>query len=84
MYNKHNNTEFVDYKNFRSVKKNISNSLLTIVMHVISEIIFNDTPKFSDRMDNLTVTVGRDAILECVVESLSTYKVRISVRYLQS
>lgn len=53
-------------------------------MRVISEIIFNDTPKFSDRMDNLTVTVGRDAILECVVESLLTYKVRVSVRYLQS
>lgn len=41
---------------------------------VFSEILFSDTPKFSDRMDNLTVTVGRDAILECVVESLSTYK----------
>lgn len=41
---------------------------------IFSEILFSDTPKFSDRMDNLTVTVGRDAILECVVESLSTYK----------
>jgi len=45
-----------------------------MVIVLISEILFSDTPKFSDRMDNLTVTVGRDAILECVVESLSTYK----------
>lgn len=43
---------------------------------MISEILFGDTPNFSDRMDNLTITVGRDAVLECVVESLSTYKVR--------
>lgn len=41
----------------------------------ISEILFSDSPKFSDRMKNLTVTVGRDAILECVVDSLSTFKV---------
>ncbi|XP_001949883.2 lachesin isoform X1 [Acyrthosiphon pisum] len=49
--------------------------LVFTMVHNTKEILFSDTPKFSDRMDNLTVTVGRDAILECVVESLSTYKV---------
>lgn len=43
--------------------------------YVIAEILFSDLPKFSDTMRNLTVSVGRDAILECVVESLSTFKV---------
>uniref|UniRef100_A0A2S2QQ49 Lachesin n=1 Tax=Sipha flava TaxID=143950 RepID=A0A2S2QQ49_9HEMI len=49
--------------------------LVFAMVHNTKEILFSDTPKFSDRMNNLTVTVGRDAILECVVESLSTYKV---------
>lgn len=62
--------------NFTSLLK------LTINILVILEIIFSDTPKFSDRMDNLTVTVGRDAILECVVESLSTFKVSSTLVYI--
>ncbi|VVC45395.1 Immunoglobulin subtype,Immunoglobulin-like domain,Immunoglobulin-like fold,Immunoglobulin subtype [Cinara cedri] len=49
--------------------------LVFAMVHNTKEILFSDLPKFSDRMDNLTVTVGRDAILECVVESLSTFKV---------
>lgn len=35
-----------------------------------------EIPKFGNLMKNVTVTVGRDAVLTCVVESLSTYKVR--------
>ncbi|XP_050436050.1 neurotrimin-like [Adelges cooleyi] len=49
--------------------------LMFTLFHNTEEILFSETPNFGDRMDNLTVTVGRDAILECVVESLSTFKV---------
>lgn len=62
-----------------SVINVITDYYTTTIITVISEILFGDTPKFSDRMDNLTITVGRDAILECVVESLSTYKVSLYV-----
>ncbi|GLV45446.1 Dpr-interacting protein eta [Carabus blaptoides fortunei] len=34
-----------------------------------------ENPKFSEPITNMTVPVGREAILACVVEDLSTYKV---------
>ncbi|XP_050536347.1 lachesin-like [Daktulosphaira vitifoliae] len=49
--------------------------LMFTLVHNTKEILFSEIPFFGDTMDNLTVTVGRDAILECVVESLSTFKV---------
>lgn len=35
-----------------------------------------ELPKFSEPIINVTVPVGREAILVCVVDDLSTYKVR--------
>lgn len=34
-----------------------------------------DEPRFAQPIPNVTVAVGRDANLPCVVESLGTYKV---------
>lgn len=36
---------------------------------------FADLPKFGERLQNITVPVGRDALLICVVDNLQTYKV---------
>ncbi|XP_065213488.1 neurotrimin-like isoform X2 [Planococcus citri] len=38
-------------------------------------ILFSEIPKFGNLMKNVTVTVGRDTVLTCVVENLSTFKV---------
>ncbi|KAG4075487.1 hypothetical protein HA402_003312, partial [Bradysia odoriphaga] len=32
-------------------------------------------PKFGERLQNITVPVGRDAVLICVVDNLQTYKI---------
>ncbi|XP_037032212.1 neurotrimin isoform X2 [Bradysia coprophila] len=34
-----------------------------------------DLPKFGERLQNITVPVGRDAVLICVVDNLQTYKI---------
>ncbi|XP_055611875.1 lachesin [Uranotaenia lowii] len=44
--------------------------LATLVTHV-----FMDEPRFAQPIPNVTVAVGRDANLPCVVEHLGTYKV---------
>lgn len=45
--------------------------------------LFSDDPKFSHPIVNVTVAVGREAILECVVEDLAAFKVSIGF-YLHS
>lgn len=32
-------------------------------------------PKFAETIPNITVSVGKDALLSCVVENLNNYKV---------
>lgn len=32
-------------------------------------------PKFAESIPNITVSVGKDALLSCVVENLNNYKV---------
>lgn len=32
-------------------------------------------PRFAEPIPNITVTIGRDALLGCVVDNLKTYKV---------
>ena len=34
-----------------------------------------DLPKFGEPLQNLTIPVGREALLSCVVDNLQTYKV---------
>lgn len=36
---------------------------------------FADLPKFGEPLQNVTVPVGREAVLQCVVDNLQTYKV---------
>ncbi|EDS36051.1 lachesin [Culex quinquefasciatus] len=40
-----------------------------------SSLVFMDEPRFAQPIPNVTVAVGRDANLPCVVEHLGTYKV---------
>lgn len=35
-----------------------------------------DDPRFAEPIPNVTVALGRDASLPCVVENLGSYKVR--------
>lgn len=35
-------------------------------------------PKFGESMHNMTIPVGREAILACVVDNLQTYKVSVA------
>lgn len=37
--------------------------------------LFSAEPKFSAAITNVTVPVGREAILACIVQNLSAYKV---------
>lgn len=39
--------------------------------------IVSDLPKFGEPITNVTVPVGREAIMGCLVEDLGQYKVRI-------
>lgn len=41
-------------------------------------IIFTDAelPQFAEEIQNVTVSVGRDALLACVVNNLRNYKVK--------
>lgn len=34
-------------------------------------------PRFAEPIPNITVTIGRDALLACVVDNLKTYKVSL-------
>ncbi|GJQ77105.1 hypothetical protein Trydic_g23674 [Trypoxylus dichotomus] len=50
--------------------------LALFVQHIQAEYIWiADNPKFGQPIVNVTVAVGREAIIECVVENLATYKV---------
>lgn len=37
--------------------------------------VMTDDPRFAEPIPNVTVALGRDASLPCVVENLGTYKV---------
>lgn len=41
----------------------------------VESIFVSDIPKFSGPITNVTVSVGREAVLECGVDNLSTFKV---------
>lgn len=42
---------------------------------LISLFSFPDLPKFGELLQNVTVPVSREAVLQCVVDNLQTYKV---------
>lgn len=44
-------------------------------LKVNKQLFFADNPKFSSPIANVTVAVGREALIECGVDNLSTFKV---------
>lgn len=53
------------------------NKCATTNRSLVSFAVVMDEPRFAQPIPNVTVAVGRDANLPCVVEHLGTYKVRI-------
>ncbi|XP_058837138.1 lachesin [Topomyia yanbarensis] len=51
------------------------NVLFLIYLGTLVTHVFMDEPRFAQPIPNVTVAVGRDANLPCVVEHLGTYKV---------
>lgn len=43
--------------------------------------VMMDEPRFAQPIPNVTVAVGRDANLPCVVEHLGAYKVNTNTKY---
>lgn len=56
----------------RTFFKHISS---TLTDPLISLFYFPDLPKFGELLQNVTVPVSREAVLQCVVDNLQTYKV---------
>lgn len=46
--------------------------------------VLTDDPNFAEPIPNVTVSLGRDASLPCVVNNLGTYKVRYHVHIIIS
>lgn len=46
-----------------------------IVSRFFFIFFFTDLPKFGEPLQNITIPVGREALLSCVVDNLQTYKV---------
>lgn len=44
-----------------------------------SAFMLSEGPTFTEAISNVTVSVGREAVLSCVVENLSVYKVYSSI-----
>jgi hypothetical protein len=42
---------------------------------MLTNVYFTDVPKFGEPITNVTVPVGREATLTCIVDDLATYKV---------
>nr|XP_023024638.1 lachesin-like [Leptinotarsa decemlineata] len=60
------------------VKRKHHNRYITLGMFYIATIVCKvtaDDPRFAEPIPNVTVALGRDASLPCVVENLGTYKV---------
>lgn len=62
---------------FSSMKGRKKHSITVTLLYVFVIInqAFTDTPRFVEPIPNVTVALGRDASLPCVVENLGTYKV---------
>ncbi|KAM8717481.1 hypothetical protein ACLKA7_004212 [Drosophila subpalustris] len=41
----------------------------------VNAIPDKDLPKFGELLQNVTIPVGREAVLQCVVDNLQTYKI---------
>lgn len=59
--------------------RKLSSSCIT--KKLIKFSCFTDLPKFGEVLQNVTVPVGREAVLQCVVDNLQTYKVSCWLNY---
>ena len=48
---------------------------MTLEARISEMCSLSDIPKFGELINNVTASVGREAILACVVDDLATYKV---------
>uniref|UniRef100_A0A336MRQ9 CSON006134 protein n=1 Tax=Culicoides sonorensis TaxID=179676 RepID=A0A336MRQ9_CULSO len=65
-----NTSQFTDDEHL-----NIGHYIETQQNETMSYAQDRDSPKFGESMHNLTIPVGREAILACVVDNLQTYKI---------
>lgn len=57
--------------------------MLLFLIHFSFRILFAELnlPRFAEPIPNITVTVGKDALLACVVDNLQSYRVRNDICY---
>ncbi|XP_066140748.1 neurotrimin-like isoform X1 [Euwallacea fornicatus] len=60
---------------FMAVARNFLAVLFTFSSVLIAAVDCVEGPMFVQPIENVTVSIGRDAILKCVVQNLNTYKV---------
>ena len=65
-----------DIGRVRKIHLNIDSDLTLSVPGVV--VPDDQLPEFTDEVENRTVVAGREAILSCHVESLGSYKVRVT------
>ncbi|XP_045481880.1 lachesin isoform X1 [Harmonia axyridis] len=58
-------------------RKTDSRYIVVVIIYIVTIIsqAMTDDPRFAEPIPNVTVALGRDASLPCVVENLGTYKV---------
>lgn len=61
--------------NTKTSKKEEQNKMNSCTCNFIHVSVMMDEPRFAQPIANVTVAVGRDANLPCVVENLGSYKV---------
>lgn len=59
----------------KKLNKTVTLSYIIMIFFYIFFLVMMDEPRFAQPIPNVTVAVGRDANLPCVVEHLGTYKV---------
>lgn len=62
---------------FKTNKKIIHRTIQDYVKIIFFFLFFLADPKFSSPITNITVPVGREAVLTCVVHDLVTFKVSL-------
>jgi hypothetical protein len=57
----------------------ICSQVYKFICIITDDYLFGDeeTPEFADKIPNITVPIGRDSKLPCIVNNLGSYRVRI-------
>lgn len=62
-----------------SVLKVAANNIMFVTWIVTEFFFFTEIPNFTGPILNVTVPLGREAMLECNIDNLSAYKVSICI-----